>query len=106
MSKIYKTEQFAIGFVSILMLNVIVYILGLVWYAIFKSTSMLYEWSIYSALLFGLFQFIYIIPILIWYGTRGNKKYLYGIIAGALLTLVISAAIFLYFYILLMNMSF
>lgn len=106
MSKIHKTEQFAMGFISILMLNLAIYILGLIWYAFFKTTILLDEWSIFSALLFGLFQFIYIVPIVIWYEMKGNRKYVYGIGAGALLRLAISGAILLYFYILLMNMSF
>lgn len=95
MNKFYKQEQFHMRLILTFSLNLVTYLSSIVWYALFKNTILLHEWSILAALLTGLFQFIYIIPTIIWSAIKRDRAHTYGIIAGAFLTLAISTAVFI-----------
>lgn len=96
MSKTNQEEEFAIGLITVVVVNLTLFFLGFVWYAFFKKGALLEFWSIYSLSLLGFVQFIYVAPLIIWHGIRGNKKYTYGIVAGGLLTLAVSILAIVY----------
>lgn len=92
MKKICKPKKFHEGLKLILKLNFSVYLLSIVLLNVILPVGLV-AWSILSASFIGLYQFIYIISILIRHIFKNNEEYFYGTIAGAILTLTISVII-------------
>ena len=100
MSKRESKYNFDIGLVLILGLDFIVWITFVVVFRAFEVNDLIYKILINTIVCFGFWQYIYVIPLMLWQMVKQKMQLAYGMFIGSLPALLINIGLFVWIAIL------
>ena len=96
-----KKYNFDIGLALILGLDFIVWIIFVIVFRAFEVNDSIYNVLINTIVYFGFWQYIYVVPLMLWQIVKQKIKLAYGMFIGSLPALLINIGFFVWIIILL-----
>lgn len=100
MSKRESKYDFDIGIALILVLDFIIWIISFIIFRDFKVNDSIDKLLINTIVFFGFWQYIYVIPLMLWQMVKQKMQLAYGMFIGSLPALLINIGFFLWIAIL------
>ena len=100
MSKRENKYNFDVGVALVLGLDFTVWIISIVLLFVFKRNDLITRRAIQILISLGFWQYIYVVPLMLWQIVKHKKKLAYGMFIGSLPALLINIGFFVWIAIL------